>query len=244
MKYLNIVWTVGALALLFFIVSGYGWDWDCQKGKEAVKTEVRNVDAFNSVDLNLSATVVLSQSNTTSVEVEANADLLPYIKTEVSGDELTVSTKDCNCIYGKDDIIVKVSSPQINELSINGSGTILSEEKITTKNLVIAINGSGDVVLEDLSTENYEVSINGSGDVDLAGSHAKTGDITIHGSGDVDASGIPTSALAISVAGSGDVEVKPTAAMDVSIRGSGDVVYHGAPKISSSIMGSGDLIQH
>ena len=244
MKHLSLVWTFGALALLFFIVTGYGWNWDCKKGKEPLKTEVRKVEPFNGIGLSLPATVILSQSNTTSVEVEANADLLEYIKTDVSKDELVISTEDCNCISTSDDITIKVSTPHIEDLSINGSGSIISKDKINTKNMSIAINGSGDVVLENLSAENYSVAINGSGDVDLSGTHAKTGDISIHGSGDVNTSRIPTSAVAVSVAGSGDVEVKPTAAMDVSIMGSGDVTYYGTPKISSSIMGSGDLIQH
>ncbi|MBN4082162.1 DUF2807 domain-containing protein [bacterium AH-315-B15] len=246
MKNFSVIATLGALALLFFIVTGYGsgWIFDCEKGKEAVKKEVRKVDAFQSISLAFSGTVEVTQSNTTSVEVEANADLLPFIETTVKDGKLSIGTKKGKCISSNDPIIVRVSTPNVSGLSVNGSGEIITKGKISTKDLSVSINGSGDIIVDKLSVENYSVSINGSGDVELSGTQAKTGDISIHGSGDVNTSNVPTSAIAVSVSGSGDVIVKPTAAMDVSIMGSGDVTYYGSPKISKSIMGSGDLIQH
>ncbi|MCG8577476.1 MAG: DUF2807 domain-containing protein [Flavobacteriales bacterium] len=241
---------LSSIIVLMLCLGIYAWTYNsntffggnCKKGKGPVTKENRRVENFEAVDLDISASVILKQGAETSVAVESNADLLPYIKTNVSNNTLMISTKDCNCINSSDGIKVYVTTPVIHDISINGSGDIISKGNIESDKLSCSINGSGDVVMKELNVEHYSVDVNGSGDVILDGSSSKTADININGSGDV-ISELPTSAVAVSIAGSGDVEVHATSAMDVTIMGSGDVIYHGNPKISHSVMGSGDLIE-
>lgn len=236
------------LSILLFLLIGtvvaysFTQSYWCKKGEGDVVTTERQVDAFHSVSLEISAEVEIIQSEKHLVTVTTNNNLQEHISTEVENGVLEIETKDCNCINSSG-IKLTVYTPVIDEIEVNGSGEIFANSTIMAEKISFNINGSGDINFKDLRADNYSVEVNGSGDVELSGKSSRTGEIEINGSGDVNTSNVPTSAMAISVAGSGTVEISPTAALDVDIAGSGDVIYHGKPTIQSSIVGSGDLIQ-
>ena len=215
----------------------------CKEGTGGMKTEHRDVSSFSNISLEMSAKVEIKQGSETAVSVTASENLFKYIDTRVKNNTLMIDVKDCNCLRSEGDIVIKVTTPSIHGLTVNGSGDIISEGRLQIDKLNCKINGSGSISLMDLQADDYSIDINGSGDVVLEGSSSKTGEININGSGDVNTSKVATSALVVNVSGSGDVTVKPTAALDVEITGSGDVRYYGTPAISRHINGSGDVEQ-
>ncbi len=71
------------------------------RGKGPVKTESRNVSGFHAIDLNVSAEVEVKISDNYFVEVEAQENLLPILKTEVENGTLKIYF-DENVSYSKD----------------------------------------------------------------------------------------------------------------------------------------------
>src|SRR5512146_347376 len=61
-------------------------------GKPA--SESRPVSSFSRVSLRGTGELILSQGNEEALTVEADDNILPYIKTEVRGDELILQTKE------------------------------------------------------------------------------------------------------------------------------------------------------
>lgn len=104
----------------------------------------------------------------------------------------------------------------------------------------IALNGSGDFKVEDLSKGDLEVSIAGSGNVEAAGLLDSVS-IDIAGSGDFNAQELKTKSATSSTAGSGNVRLGVTDILSVTILGSGNVSYSGSPKVTSKIVGSGEI---
>jgi hypothetical protein len=204
-----------------------------------VGTETRSATGFTSIALSLPGKVELRQGSPIAVTVEADDNLLPEIETVVDGGKLRIRFHRNLNVMGKATLRVKVTAPQIDALSIAGSGDI-STQALATPALAVAVSGSGDMNLSGLETESLKVAISGSGDVKATGRATELA-AKISGSGDIDAGGLESRRVTLSIAGSGDATVRAREKLDVSIAGSGDVRYHGDPAITKRIAGSGAL---
>ena len=92
----------------------------------------------------------------------------------------------------------------------------------SAEDILLAVDGSGDIVAEDLQVERLELAINGSGDVRLAG-NTDTFIAGIDGSGEIDAQGLQAQEVSLGISGAGEAEVCALTILDVSVSGSGDI---------------------
>ncbi len=209
------------------------------------KTEDRNLSGFHALDVGGPFDVRLTQGSTESVKVEAPADVIGKITTEVSGGVLKVYNKHSEAFHWNDafhhrKILVYVTVKDINSISVSGSGDVSFSEGIHADRLNLHVSGSGDVngLLE---VKDLEASISGSGDIKLSG-HAENSQVRVTGSGDYSARDLHTSNTSVHISGSGDASVYASSKIDASISGSGDVRYSGNPKsVIKSKSGSGDI---
>ncbi len=144
---------------------------------------------FKSIYVNSSYTVYLKQTNKQEVSVEALTEIyeLTTIKVENGVLMVNVERKPDNpnkSVWSKiDDIKIKptmklmVSVKNINELQVNGSGKIISENSLASDYLSIAVGGSGSIEL-DIKGNNLKTEIGGSGNIILKG-YATTNDIQL-----------------------------------------------------------------
>lgn len=228
---------VAIFALFAFILSG--------SMVFAQKTETRDVGSFESISLSIHAKVFISQENSTSVKIKGDADDLEEIITEVEDGTLKIKRKK-NKSWGWNDsfknIEVYISSSQIKNLSISGSGDMVSKSPIKTSNAKYAISGSGNIFIEDLSAENVECHISGSGDMNLKGDGLQELEIHISGSGNVNADYLKSENVDVHVSGSGDCKVYATKKLTARVAGSGDIYYRGKPEsLDSKSAGSGHI---
>jgi hypothetical protein len=106
-----------------------------------------------------------------------------------------------------------------------------------------ALNGSGDVVLDDINQQQLEIEIRGSGSVRGAGSVGNL-DLAIVGSGDADLADVITGDADVGIVGSGDADIAPTGDTKVRIVGSGDARLRTRPRsLSANMVGSGRVTQ-
>jgi hypothetical protein len=234
MKKLSFLLKIAAtIALLFSVVN-------CTSAQQR---ETRNVSGFTGIGLSISADIYLSQAADFKVELEGDKDYLEKIETVVEGDVLKIRIPNhFNFSFSDKKIKIYISMPQVNSLSISGSGDILAQTAIKTGDLKIKISGSGNVKIENLSVKNLELGISGSGDIVMAGTDvAESASYSISGSGDIDNQGLQCKKVDIHVSGSGDVKVWAVDELNAKVSGSGDVYYKGRPIIDSKTSGSGDL---
>lgn len=200
------------------------------KGNGNMKTETRNVSGYDAVELEGSMNVQLISGTEGNLKVEAEENLLEYIVTEVSGDELKISTQKGYNLdpSANNKITVVVPFKDLSRVSLTGSGDIRSTDRITAENFEVKITGSGDVKLP-LQAKNASASITGSGDIDLSGS-ARDFDCKVTGSGDISAFDFKCENVDATVTGSGDIQVYATEELRAKIPGAGDIEYKGNPK--------------
>jgi len=205
----------------------------------------RHLSGFNAVNVAGPFDVDIIQGATESVKVEAPADVMERILTEVNGGVLKIYNKHDNWNWGDfwghhKKILVHVTVKDINSINISGSGDVSFREGITANSLKLRISGSGDMTGK-LNAKTLESSITGSGDMKLSGS-AESSTVSVVGSGDFTARNLLTVSSAVRVSGSGDAEVNASDKVDAAVNGSGDVRYTGAAKnINSRKNGSGDI---
>lgn len=211
---------------------------DCIKGEGHIIEESRNLGNFTSIDLNISAQVIITKDTACSFTIKAQENLLSYIKTNVSGGELEVDFKS-GCYRTTEPIFINVSMKEITSLEVDGSGSFYSKDRFDVEKIDLEIDGSGEIDMQ-LFADKINAEISGSGDIKLKGT-AKKFKVDINGSGDVDAEDLMAYKAYVYVSGSGNCNVFVHELLDVSISGSGDVYYSGSPEIKTHINGSGSL---
>jgi len=205
------------------------------------ENEKRNVSTFSEVTLRIPAKLFIKQGSVQSVEISAKSSTLEDIITEVRGRTLNIKFPKKmfwnNIKPGK--IEIHITVPEIDGLSVSGSGDIFAEE-IKSRILDLSVSGSGDIVIDNLKTNRVAAAISGSGNIAIKdGGVADELTVSISGSGDVDAMGFEASDVSIRISGSGDCSVISNGKIKGRVSGSGDVNYKGNPSIDFSVAGSG-----
>jgi hypothetical protein len=205
----------------------------------------RHLSGFNAINLAGPFDVYITQGSTESVKVEAPADVMDRILTEVNGGILKIYTKHEYFHWGDllgnhKKILVYVTIKDVKSINISGSGDASFKDGIKANSLRLSISGSGDMTGK-VDVKALESSISGSGDMKLSGS-AENSTVKVVGSGDFTARNLLTVNSSVRVSGSGDAEINASEKVDAAVNGSGDVHYTGAAKnINSSKSGSGDI---
>ncbi|MCJ8211623.1 DUF2807 domain-containing protein [Mucilaginibacter sp. RS28] len=206
--------------------------------------ETRNVGSFSSIEASGSFDVYITQTGTESVKVDAPADMMEKIKTEVSGGVLKLYTKgswkDWSFFGDHKKVVIYVTAKQLNGVGLTGSGDVVLKNTINSESFKARISGSGDFT-GSVNTKELEVGISGSGDMRLSGK-ANTSAVRLSGSGDYDGKNLVTASTSVHISGSGDASINASNSVDASVSGSGDVRYTGgATNVHSSSSGSGDV---
>ncbi|MGB7194250.1 MAG: head GIN domain-containing protein [Collimonas pratensis] len=202
------------------------------------KTE-RQVDSFQQVEIMDAVNVYLTQGPAKPAVIEAEGNGASQVRLDVSGSVLRVISGGSRMFHNTN-VNVYLTAPDVNGLSIFGSGDLKVLGKLSGKDTIkISIAGSG-TVSGELNAPNVNASIAGAGDIKVKG---RTRDlrVSIAGSGDYDGFDLMAESTHVSIVGSGDAHVYASKQLSVSTAGSGDVSYMGDPQVRSSIMGSGSV---
>jgi hypothetical protein len=204
----------------------------------------RHLSGFNGVNVAGPFDVYITQGSSESVKVEAPADVMDHIITDVKDGVLRIYNKHESFSWGNwfghKKIAVYVTAKDLNMINISGSGDVFFKEGVSTNSLKLKISGSGDMVGK-VNVKTLESSITGSGDMKLTGS-AQTSTISVVGSGDFIAKNLVTVSTSVKVSGSGDADVNASESINAAVHGSGDIRYAGGAKnVRHSKTGSGDI---
>jgi hypothetical protein len=242
------------MALL--MLTGCYKSWHHVEGNFDVQTETRNFSSFEKVFNEGEFDVYIIQDGSGEVEIEAESNLIPLIRTRMEGSALVIDTKDD--LDNNYPMKVFVHTEEINEIRLSGSG-LVEAENLETNDLEIDLSGSGDMLISSNSNDidcrisgsgdidlglvcNFlELDINGSGDLEVYGT-AQEGDFNISGSGTIRAYDLTLQECTAKISGSGSMYVTVEDYLNVNISGSGNIYYMGDPQIDAKITGSGEII--
>jgi hypothetical protein len=209
------------------------------EGSGNVITETRTVGDFDRISVEGLGRIDVEVGPETSLNIEAEDNVLPYLVTEVEGSTLTIGSLENTSFRSIEEPIYTITTPTLGGVSIAGSGDVTVTGSLTGS-FEVSIAGSGDVTAPGIQVENLDVSISGSGHVVPSGAAAAL-DVSIEGSGHFRGEDLVAVDAEVDVNGSGNVVVNATETLDVSINGSGNVTYLGDATLTQSISGSGSI---
>lgn len=175
-------------------------------GSGNMASEKRNLTDFNAIEVGGVVQVEASAGKDFSVEVEADDNLLPLVKTEVSGGVLHLRTE--KGISTKNPIRIRITAPDIENLEVSGASK---------------------VSLDNVSNENLQIDASGASKVTVAGETANL-TIDVSGASKIEAENLQTENALIDASGASCVKVFAANELKADASGASNIVYTGNPK--------------
>ena len=175
-------------------------------GSGNIASEKRDVAGFKSVDVGGAIQVEIVAQKDFSVEVQADDNILPLIKTEVRGGFLRIeSEKNYNT---KNPVVVRISAPNIEELEVSGASK---------------------VNLTDLNNEFLNIDASGASKISVNGTTASL--ITdVSGASKIDAENLKSENASIEASGASSVSVSVSGDLKANASGASKIIYAGTPR--------------
>lgn len=228
------------IGLIFIGLESCHYYGPCIDGVGPTISEVRSLSGFSSISNAGSFDVYLTQADSFYVEVRGQGNLLPHVETYISGSTLIVETQNSACLRNSIPISIFVSLPEINVLSLTGSGSV-SSEKLEDNLLEVVLAGSGQIMIDSLSGGKIILGNSASGGITTGYIDAGSIQAYMSGSGIIDAGKVTNSTeISINHSSSGNLymNVEDGINVNASLSGSGRVVLYGEVE-ETSFMNSG-----
>jgi hypothetical protein len=220
--------------------------------------DVRAVGNVSAIDVGGPLEVNVRVGPATSLEVEADSNLLPMIRTEVSGGVLRMWVE--GSVRSANSLRVTYTTPSLLDASASGSGRLtISELSGTPLNfsksgsgaanlsgrvsrIDVRHSGSGAINAGALRTNEANLALSGSGRMSLGPVQGNAMTVNLHGSGSLQASGTVAS-LNARVQGSGSADLTSLASeqADLAIDGSGNITARVTRALVAQSTGSGRI---
>ena len=271
MKKVIIFLAAGVVAAMMAVsciinINGNGSTWVEEYTEEGIDhTEVREVGHFRAVASSLPANVYYVHADKQEVRVESTEELAPKVLTTVEDEILTLKLEPGR--YPKLILRVVVSSPDIEKLSVSGSGNLIHEGVLRTSgSLALKVSGSGDIRtgeiksrdftaqcsgsgsirVGELACDDFDGKVSGSGSLNMGSISCEGFEVSVGGSGDIFINDLTTrESASVRVSGSGNVRLKEVSVqgdMDLKTGGSGDILVNGScHDVIASTSGSGNI---
>ena len=146
-------------------INGNGSTWVGEYTEEGIDhTEIREVGHFRALSSSLPANVYYVQADKQEVRVETTEELAPKVLTTVEDEILTLKLEPGR--YPKLILRVVVSSPDIEKLSVSGSGNLFHEGVLhASGSLALKVSGSGDILTGEIDSRDFTAQCSGSGSI-------------------------------------------------------------------------------
>lgn len=194
----------------------------CTEHHEPIRTETREVGVFEAIDMEGASTLEISVGPETSVQIEAAADVLERVMTEVRGGTLYIESrpKDWLPVDGRPRVSVRIAVPKLVSLRLGGGN---------------------DVQLHGFAGGESKIDVEGAAHIEGRGNLDR---FTVHmaGAGHADFSELPAKDVHVTVEGVGSVIVHPEETLDATMNGVGAILYIGEPhEVSTRMNGLGRI---
>jgi hypothetical protein len=188
------------------------------KGSGNVSTENRDVKGFKSIDVSGVFNVEIVAQKDFSVQVEADDNLLQFIKTEVRNGVLEISTTQR--IKSKNGLKIRISAPDLEGIEASGVAKIL---------------------VTDLKNAAFKVDTSGASKVELAGVTDKL-NIEVSGASKIEAENLTARTATIDSSGASKINVFATEAVNVDASGASKITYSGgATNVTKNTSGASSV---
>ncbi len=210
-------------------------------GNGNVITEDRPIkNNFDEIKISQGLDLYITQSDETTLIVEADENLQDLIKTEVADGVLKIySTENIRRASSKK---VMLSVKTISAIKATSGSDVYSENTIEVSNLELTSTSGADIKL-DVKTETLDCTSTSGSDIKLSGT-TKTFIASATSGSDINASKLQAETSNVRATSGADISVNTSKALTAKATSGGDIRYSGNPeKISKSDTSAGRVKQ-
>jgi hypothetical protein len=211
--------------------------------REAVREE-RQVSGFDRVSFGGHGELTIAQGERESLTVEAEADVLPRIRTEVRDGTLHIEFTDRkwwrNLVRHIAPIRFELTVRELRGFGLSGAGTVRAAP-IRTDTFGLDVSGAGKISFESLEADTFKLNLSGAGKCVLAG-NVNRQTIGISGAGKYDGADLESREADVSVSGAGSIRISVSDRLDARISGTGKIEYFGSPSVDKRVSGIGKIV--
>lgn len=223
--------TKALLLVIAFLASGlfaYSGPAKRIKGSGNVIKETRQLDSFHSLEVGGAFEIELIKSSEEKIVIETDDNIMPYIKTRVSGGNLDIdNTEDIN---NPTELKLSIYYKSLDELDISGAASLYSSDVLKASSLDLDCSGASEITLKfEVGTLNGDFS--GASKMEFEGS-VKSAELDLSGASVLRAYGLEIGDLDLEASGAAVVKVLVIDKLSIEASGASSVRYKGEPRIS------------
>lgn len=231
MKKIGLIVFVVAVGIGVTVASLFSWgkatesivslkvNFGAEKGSGNVASERRDVSEFSKINVSHVFQVEVIAQSEYAVEVEADDNLLQFIKTEVRGGTLHIDLDER--VKTSNGMRVRISAPNIERVQASGASRV-NISNLHNSELAVDTSGASKINASG-ETGNLIVDVSGASQLDLSGLSAATANIEASGASKV------------------NVNVANELIADAS--GASRITYLGSPKVQKNTSGASSVSQ-
>src|SRR5215210_7026208 len=206
-----------------------------ERGSGNVVTETREVSGFRAIEIDYPAQVFIKQGSQESLEIQAEDNILPRLKTQVRNGTLEISYKRENGKHVNPTKTVKIMIvvKDLTSVDFTSAGE-LTVEKLKTDNLDVSLSGAGNLKLDSIQVNGLSVNLSGAGSMSASGV-ANNLDLNISGFGDFKGADLHGKIARVNISGAGSATVWADEDLMAGISGAGSIDYYGSASVTKQI---------
>ena len=188
------------------------------RGSGDLVEDTRTFESFSALEISGAYEVIVIMGDEYKVRISADDNLIPLIRTKVTGSTLKIYSK--KNLRPREEIVITVTTKELE---------------------TIESSGASEITATDIDCGKFSVSLSGAGGIDLSG---KTDvlDISMSGAGNINSKNFLADEVYISVSGVGNAVVYASNILEAEVSGVGNIEYLGNPgKVSSNVSGVGSI---
>ena len=212
-----------------------------ERGSGNVITEQRDVNDFHSIEVSYPAEVMVKQGNKESLQIEAEDNLLPGLKTQVRNGVLDIFYKTTNGKHVNPTRTVKITIvvKDLTSVDFTSAGE-LTLDNLKTNTLDVSLSGAGNLKLNKILVKTLGVSLSGAGSMSASGT-ADDLNLSISGFGDYKGADLHNKDARVEISGAGSATTWVDNNLDAQISGAGSISYYGSASVTKQVSGVGGV---
>ncbi len=209
------------------------------RGSGNIITQSREVANFTALSIKGIVPVEVKNGPDWAVEVEADDNVLPYIKTDVEGNTLVIDMRRMRS-FTNVHMKVFVTAPSLTKISCSGVASVTGNGVLkSTDKIELRTSGVGSITAE-VDAPEIRAATSGVGGITLLG-RCRGLDLNVSGVGSIKAYDLLAEDADANVSGVGSIKVYASVKLKANVSGAGSIRYRGAATATSSVSGVGSV---
>ncbi len=201
--------------------------------------EVRPVTSFERVALDAPGELLITQAGDESLVVEAEAQVLPLLRTRVESGTLVIGV--AGSVHSRSPIRYHLRLRTLSALRADGSSEV-QIGALHAPMLSVHLAGASRARVGELTAERIDIRLEGASELQVQRGRVRRQQVRIDDAATYDAHGLRTDDAQIEVRGSGQARVHAERLLDAHVGNSASLSYSGSPRVTQQASGAAELL--